>query len=31
MNCNRIFWSPQVRDAELELTLNQKSEIILNR
>ena len=31
INCNRIFWSPQVRDAELELTLNQKSEIILNR
>ena len=31
INCNRIFWSPQVRDAELELTLNQKSEIIFNR
>lgn len=28
-NCKRIFWNPKARDAELELTLYQKSEIIM--
>ena len=31
INCKRIFWNPLAKDAELELTLRQKGEIILNR
>ena len=30
INCKRIFWNPLAKDAELELTLRQKGEIILN-
>lgn len=30
INCKRIFWNPLAEDAELELTLRQKGEIILN-
>lgn len=29
--CKRIFWNPKSRDADLEIILKQKSEIILNR
>lgn len=28
-NCKRIFWNPKERDAELKISLRQKSEIIL--
>lgn len=31
INCKRIFWNPLAKDAELERTLRQKGEIILNR
>lgn len=29
--CKRIFWNPKSRDADLEITLNQKSEIVFER